>query len=336
MIYDQNELQTAIEEGERKLARKRQQRRNQKRLLIFGAVVLALLIPYGLVAAIVAARAPKAPLLVVTWPKPKVRQVLAPNQTLLSRAGQPFLLEVTSPENWNVKWIAAGVESPASEFNWAPQGEKSQLKASCRFRASGWQQFFAWAIPRREIAVQTVAARKIGDYGRLVDAGGGAWIYPHVFARKTARFDERALPLLAQSVEAAPQNALSSQLAITSEAATPPLWEIVPSFESAFPNRSVSIADPFNGTFAILRAPDVQNALPPIASCIVQSAPDASVKFVLRLDQKPAAGVLRLAFDGKRERRAWVKRPGESEGGPLTGWEEGTSQVNLLPAMPRG
>ncbi len=342
MIYDQNELQTAIEEGERKLAIKRQQRRNQKRNLILGAVIVGILIPFGIAAGVVASQAPPAPLLVVTWPKPKIRQVLSPNQTLLARAGQPFSLEVTNPENWDVKWNAAGIESPAAEFAWAPQGEKSQLTASCRFKASGWQRFFAWTWPRREITVQTIAAKKIGDYGRIVDARivaarDGVWIYPHVLALGIARFDERALPLLAGSLQAVPRSALASQLAVTSGAATPPLWEIVPDFEADLgAARAVPAATAFDGTFAALRAPDVQNTLPPIASGILKSAPDTSVKFVLRLDKKPAAGILRLAFDGKNERRAWVRRPGESAGSPLTGWEEGVAQTNLLPAIPRG
>ncbi|PQV63828.1 hypothetical protein B1R32_10832 [Abditibacterium utsteinense] len=338
MIYDQNELKTAIEDGERKLAVKRQQRRSRKRHLVILAALLGILVPFALVAGVVASHAPSAPLFVVTWPKPKVRQVLAPGQTILARAGQPFSLEVTNSENWEVMWKAAGVESGGDEFSWAPANEKSELAASCRFKANGWQQFFAWTWPRREITLQTVAARKIGDYGRVVDARGGAWIYPHVFAVGTIRFDERALPLLAKAISATPKSELASELAVTSETPTAPLWEIVSNFDPSSPAKTVALssARAVDGTFAVLRAADMQNSLPQIASSIVKSAPNASVKFVLRLDQKPIVGILRLAFDGKSERRAWVRRPGESAGGPLTGWEEGVAQTNLLPDMPRG
>ncbi len=338
MIYDQNELKTAIEDGERKLALKRQQRRQQKRRLIAGAVILGILVPFGVVSGIVSARAPQAPLLVVTWPKPKVRQVLATGQTLLARAGQPFSVEVTNPEAWDVSWNTGGVESPADEFTWAPENEASELIASCRAKASGWEQFFAWTWRRREIALKTVAARKIGDYGRALSAGSGTWIYPHVFAAGNVRFDERALPLLARAIKTVPQSELASELALTSETATPPLWKIVPGFDANSPLQAISAgASPLvDGTFAMLRASEVQNTLPQIASGLVQSAPDAGVKFILRLDKKPPEGILRLAFDGKRERRAWVRRPGESAGGPLTGWEGGPPQANLLPALPPG
>ena len=332
MIYDQNELQTSIEEGERKLAMLRQQRRAQRKQLIFGAVLLAVLVPFGIVAAIVARQAPPAPLLVVTWPKPKTRQVLAPAQTILARAGQPFSIEITDPENWEVSWRAPGIESGGSELSWAPVKGSGELTASCRARPGGWQSLFAWTWPRREVTLRAVAVRKIGDYSSAVDAGSGTWIYSHIFAVGKISFDERALPILAQTTQDLPQTSLAGQLAPVADAPASQNWDLVTNFEGTTPK---TFADPReNGTFARLRVKDIENVLPRIAGQIAAKSPTASVKFVLRLDKKPPQGTLRLAFDGKGERQAWVRREGESAGGPLTGWEQGAPKPALPPSLP--
>ncbi len=332
MIYDQNELQSSIEEGERRLAQKRQLRRRQQKRLVFASVLAGALGIYGLAAAVVLTLAPGAPLLVVTWPKPKIRQVLAPGQTVLARAGQPFNVEVTDEENWQVKWRAAGIESSGGEFSWAPAREGGELSASCRARTGGWKSFFSWMWPRREVVLQAKAARKIGDYGRAVEAGAGTWIYPHVFASGKISFDERALPALSLASQELPSAPLASELAPVAETASVPVWDLVASFEGEAPKQ---FADPReNGTFASLRRADVETQLPRIAGEIAQKSPAASVKFVLRLDKKPPLGVLRLAFDGKGARQAFVRRAGESAGGPLTGWEGGSERPGLPPSLP--
>ena len=332
-LYDEGELQASIADGERKLAMKRQQKRHdQKRLLALGAI-LAFAIPLCVVSGIVAGRAPSAPSLIVTWPKPKVRQVLAPGQTILAREGQPFSVEVTGSENWQVTWSAAGIESGGGEFTWAPAEAKSELVARCKPITEGWQKFFAWTWPRRDVSLRAVAAQKVGDYGRALENGSeGAWVYPHVFAAGSARFDERALPLLASAIPLVPSSQLAENLAQVEPNPTPQLWQIVGDFEG---NSDAPRAGSIDGTFASFYSPDLENALLPIAAHIVKTAPDASVKFVLRLDKDPKEGILRLAFDGKRERRAWVRREGETAGGPLTGWEEGEAKGNLLPSLPQ-
>ncbi|HEX8465408.1 MAG TPA: hypothetical protein VF627_12400 [Abditibacterium sp.] len=331
-LYNEGELQAAIADGERKLAIKRQQRRQQKKRLMLFCLALCVLVPFCIVAGAVASRAPSAPSLVVTWPKPKVRQVLAPGQTLLARAGQPFAIEVTDAENWNVTWKAADIESGGDEFNWAPSGATGELLASCRPVTQGWQRFFAWTWPTREIALKTLAAQNVGDYGRIVEAGAsGAWVYPHIFASGTVRFDERTLPLLASAIPLVPRNELSHQLAGVSGGPTPRLWQIVADFEG----RTDAAQSALDGTFAALHSPDVATALPRIAANIIETAPDASLKFVLRLDKDVPEGIVRLAFDGKRERRAWVRRAGEAAGGPFTGWENGAAAPGLPPSLPR-
>lgn len=332
MIYDQNELQSAIEEGERKLAVRRQMRRQQAKRLVFVAALLGVLVPVAILTALMSRFAPPAPLATVTWPKPKIRQVLAPGQTVLTRAGQPFSVEVTNPENWDVKWSAAGIESGGSELSWAPGAAGGDLVATCRARAAGWQSLFAWTWPRRKVSLRAVAPRKIGDYGRAVEADTGVWVYPHIFAKGKVSFDERALQFLSLATQDLPQTALASQLAPVSEKPTPQNWDIVADFEGAAPK---TFRDPRqNGTFASLRAGDIETLLPKIAGQIAQQAPDASVKFVIRMDKKPPQGTLRLAFDGKGERKAWVRRAGESAGGPLTGWESGAQKPGLPPSLP--
>jgi hypothetical protein len=334
MLYNEGELQAAIADGERKLALKRQQRVQEKRRLVVLCVVLALLVPFCIAAGIAAAGAPSAPSLVVTWPKPKVKQVLAPGQTILARDGQPFSVQVTNPEKWDVTWKAAGIESAGLTFPWAPAEEKSTLVASCKAKTSSWMRHFAWTWPRREISLQATSARSIGNYTHALDAGSaGVWVYPHVFATGSVQFDERALPLLASGISLVPQNDLSSQLASVTDKPTPQLWQLVADFEgrsSTTPSEEVS-----DSTFATLHSPDIESSLPLIAGGIVKSSPDASVKFILRLDKDPAEGIIRIAFDGKQERRAWVRRAGESAGGPFTGWEDGDVTPSLPPTLPQ-
>lgn len=334
MLYNEGELQAAIADGERKLALKRQQRVQEKRRFVVLCVVLSILVPLSLMAGIVAAGAPSAPSLVVTWPKPKVRQVLAPGQTVLARAGQPFTVGVTNPENWQVTWKAAGIESESTAFPWGPTDEKSALIATCRAKVTGWRSYFAWTWPRREISLQATSARKVGDYGRALDAGSsGVWVYPYVFATSNVQFDERALPLLASAISQLPGADLSEKLSTIATKPTSSLWQIVADFEGTTPaTPSDEVSD---STFAILHAPDIETSLPQIAGNIVKTTPEASVKFVLRLDKDPAEGILRLAFDGKQERRAWVRRAGESAGGPFTGWEDGDATPNLPPTLPQ-
>ncbi|RYG69342.1 hypothetical protein EON80_09965, partial [bacterium] len=283
MLYNEGELQTAIADGERKLALKRQQRIQEKRRFVVLCVVLGVLVPFSLVAGIVAAKAPSAPSFVLTWPKPKVKQVLAPGQTVLSRSGQPFQVEVTNAEDWDVTWTAAGVESSSISTPWAPAEEKSTLTASCKAKTTGWMRYFAWTWPRRAISLQSTSAQSVGDYGRALEAGSsGAWVYPHVFAAGSVQFDERALPLLASAIPLVPQSELAGQLAPVSAQPTPRLWHLVTDFEGGSTPPAGAVAD---STFASLHATDLETSLPQIAGGIVKSAPDASVKFVLRLDK---------------------------------------------------
>ena len=267
---------------------------------------------------VVAARAPQSPYLVVTWPKPKVPQVLAPDQTVLARGGQPFVVAVTDVEKWEVVWKSGSAEQQGGQFNWAPAEGKEQLIAQCRPLAEGWQSYFSWVWPTRRVTLSSASATSGGNYARALGTNqDGVWIYPHIFAVGNVTWDERALPLLAQSADALPAVALATQTASLRAQPTEALWRIVSNFEGE------AQAPSTNGTFVSLHAPDLENALPTIAARLVKQAPKASVKFVLRLDRDPQQGIIRLAFDGKPERQAWVRRAGNTKGQPFTGWENG-------------
>jgi hypothetical protein len=137
---------------------------------------------------------------------------------------------------------------------------------------------------------------------------------------------------LSLATQDVPAVLLAGQLAPTADAPTPPSWNLVADFEGEAPKKFLDPRE--NGTFARLRIGDIETLMPRIGGRIAQQAPSASVKFVLRLDKTPPQGVLRLIFDGKGTRQAFVRRRGESVGGPLTGWEGGTEEPGLPPSLP--
>ena len=74
-LYDDQQYQISSEASTRRLAAARARARNLRRLTLVGLLLLALIVPIVVAGAVVAARAPGSPFLIVTWPKPKVRQV---------------------------------------------------------------------------------------------------------------------------------------------------------------------------------------------------------------------------------------------------------------------
>ena len=325
-LYDDQQYRISSEASERRLAAARARARNWRRARALGIALLALAVPIAIAAVVAAAGAPGAPFLVVTWPKPKVPQVLAPNQTVLARGGQPFDVAVTHADKWDVTWKSGGAQQKEGVFKWAPAEGSGQLTALCQPRARGWESYFGFLWPEREVSLSSATAKSGGNYARQLTTGpGGAWIFPHVFALGAVSWDERALPLMASAADLLPETALNTKLAPTRAQPTEGLWRLVSNFEgeATLPSE--------NGTFASFHAPDLENSLPLIAARIVKQAPQASVKFVLRLDRDPQQGIIRIAFDGKRERQAWVRRKGDTEGQPFKGWEDG----NFTPAAPK-
>lgn len=317
-LYDDQQYQRSSEASERRFAAARARARNWRRVRAIGIGVLALVVPLVVAGAVVAARAPGSPFLIVTWAKPKIPQVLAPAQTVLARGGQPFEVAITNPEAWNVTWQSGGAQQQEGVFKWAPAEGSGQLKAICQPRASGWESYFKFLWPDREVSISSATATLSGNYARQISTGEqGVWVFPHVFAQGAVSWDERALSAMANAVEALPDAQLKTQAASLRAQPTEGLWRLVSNFEGE------TNAPSENGTFASFHAPDLENSLPLIAAHIVKNSPEASVKFVLRLDRDPAQGIVRIAFDDKRERQAWIRRSGEAAGQPFTGWEDG-------------
>ena len=329
-LYDEEELQASIEAGERRLAAARQRKRRIARLRVGAFAAALVVIPFCIAAGIAAGRAPEAPLLVVTWPKPKVQQRVASGETLLFRPGQPFQLTVENADRWDIIWNSGGIENEGPEFSWSPTGQSESVTAKCRPVVGDWTSLFAFLWPTREVKLNALLASRTNDYGRRIETGGqGVWVHPQVFAVGKIAWDERALPRLVEASSAvAPESDLPS-----STTPRKPIWRLVSDFEGD------SDAPSSNGTFASLQNENIETKLPQIAAKLVKILPDASIKFILRLDKDPKEGILRLDFDGKRERKAWKKERGQSAGAPLTGWESGElgadSLTDLPPSLPQ-
>lgn len=317
-LYDDKQYRASHEASERRLAAARVRARRARRWKALGIGLLVLGVPVVAAAGWVWTRAPQSPYLIVTWPKPKVPQILAPGQTILARGGQPFDVAISDVEKWDVTWKSGSAEQEDGQFNWAPIEGNGQLTAECRPLTQGWESYFQWLWPTRRVQISAVSAVSKGNYARqLSTTRDGVWVYPHIFAAGQVAWDERALPLLADGAELLPPSNADQPLKAGPSAGN---WRLVSDFEGEAnaPNAGV--------TFASLHAPDLEKAMPQIAARIVKTAPQASVKFVLRLDRDPQQGILRIAYDDKRERAAWVRRAGDAKGQPFTGWADGASK----------
>lgn len=341
MIYDQNELKQAVEQGERKLAERRQRARRQKKQAIFALVLggLCLVAGAGLwLASRRAKSAPRAPVLVVKWPRSKTPQVMAPGQTVFAREGQPFEVSLSDPGNWNVSWGSSGVQNTGDSFEWAPQKTGDSLLAQCRANA-GWKPSSTPAnsnLSLSAVAPQPVQASGAGEpfttmlhYARTLPAGSKkVWLCPFIQASGDVLWDERALPALGDAALVIPAAASAARLAGRSDSPTPAIWQILPSFDGT-PGTG-----PIGATIAALQADDLEQLMPRVGAQLVRLAPDASIKWIVRLDETPPRGIVRLSFDGKRGRQAWVKRAGQSAGTPITGWEAGRWQGVVAQVAP--
>ena len=332
MIYDENEFELSQQKSAQRLARARQRKRRSRRILLGLAVLAVIIVPVFIAAGVASTQAPGAPFLVVTWPNPKIQQTLADSQTVLMRQGQPLMVTVTSAADWNIEWRAGEVKNSGNNFTWSPTPQTSTLKANCTAIVSGWKSYFSFLWPQRELSVNATFAQSsdgANPYARsLVADEKGVWVFPHIQAVGHVAWDERALPPLAMAIPLLPKSELSSELASVSKTPTSRLWQLVSDFDGATDKPSKS------GTFASLQASDLENALPMVAAHIVKTVPAASVKFIVRLDKDPQEGIVRLDFDGKRERKSWIRRAGQSAGVPFTGWENGDFQGSAPLALP--
>ena len=317
-LYDDKQFHASQQASARRLAAARARGRRMRRWKALGYGILITGIPVLVAAGVAASHAPESPYLVVFWPKPKIPQTLAPNQTVLARGGQPFDVAVTDVSRWNVNWKSGGAEQQGGQFSWAPAEGAGVLTADCRGTAQGWERYFTRLWPTRRVQIAAVSPNLVNNYVRQIQTPReGVWVFPRIFAAGHVSWDERALPLLANAADLLPASVALANTKTEPQAGS---WRLVSNFEGE------AEAPSGNATFASLIAPDIETALPQIAARIARSAPQASVKFVLRLDRDPQQGILRVAFDGKGERAAWVRRAGDAQGQRFTGWQEGASK----------
>ena len=321
-----------VGKSQQRIAIARQRKRRQTRwfwLATFAVIALVVLFYW------VRDSKPDPPGLVVRWPKPKVSQRVSNNSTLLLRRGSAFMVSTTEPDKWDVFFTTESSQGKADargEVRWLPQGAKGSCKLLCRARVQGWKRVLSWFWPQPELNLFAVAPQAVGDLRfKITPPQAGMWIYPFVYLKSPAAWDESALQLLSEPL----QPALAGRLEISSPATMPatspasasspldaegkgsavgpdkPLWTIVPSFSGD----ANSPGDA--GTYAKLHTSQPERDLGRVAVLIAKKRPDASLRYVVRLDTKPPGGVLRIALDNSGDRKAWVRRPGESSGKPI-------------------
>jgi hypothetical protein len=183
----------------------------------------------------------------------------------------------------------------------------------------------SWLWPTHELVLNGRSAERVDQFRRrITPPPGGIWVFPHILAGSPVSWDERALPLLLQVTP------LQTQPQSTKPEAS--WWSLRPSFEGAMANDGSTYA--LLSTFKFVDDFDAVADLTQVARSLAGAKPDASIKFIVRLDRTPAQGIIRLAFDGKGERAAWVKRPGEATGGPLDLEQAEPNGEQLEPTLP--
>ena len=267
--------------------------------------------------------APEKPGLIVRWANPQMEQRVSSGSTLLLRRGNAFRVLLTDSSGWTVLWQDGTTQKTADDFRWQPTA-KSILTARCRAKATGWKSFVSWFWPQPELTLTALPAEPIGDSRfQITPPEGGIWLYPFIYAKTQVTWDEASLNLLSKPVK----TALSGTLQISSPALAPPpdsgtnllgekvgqvgpdkpLWWIVPSFDS-----TGTKPRPANdtGTYAKLNSRQPLDDMKIVAILIAQEKPQASYRYVARLDAKPPEAILRIANNGKGDRKAWIKKPG--------------------------
>ncbi len=330
MIYDEAELQNSIEAGERRLAALKQSARRRKRWQSAGIVVLVLAASLGAAAFIASRRVPSTPHFVVTWPKSKTQQSVASGQLILAREGQPFDIAISESPKWNVTWSSDETQSTGETFSWGPQKNGELLLARCKAKNTDWTAYFSSVVPSRDLSLGAVVPELNDQYRMSVSlSNGSAWVFSHVQAVGNVSWDERTLPVLSAATSAVPEAALAQKLEAIEETPAPALWQIVSDFDGTVKTPATDGA-----TYASLHADNLEAIMPQVGARLVALAPKASIKWVLRLDTGTPEGIVRMSFDNKAERRAWIKRKGDSAGTPIRGWESGQWNGTIAPELP--
>ncbi|MBV9868498.1 MAG: hypothetical protein JO316_24345 [Abitibacteriaceae bacterium] len=303
----------SLRRSEQRLAATRE-RRQRQRYSCLGCITLLLLLIAGIWGITSIRRnGPAAPQFIVVWPKYKFQQRMVSGATVLVRPSQPFTITVEDAEKWNLQWVTADVLASGSRMQWGPAQDNSTLLVRCRPAATGSQRFTARLWPERQIVLHGKTAPVVaGLRHRVTPPKDGLWIFPLILAKQPLTWDEHALALLMQATSLLPAKPPTGP--------AQPLWTLVPSFDLKTLPPASDI-----GTYAMLSAMHPENDLPWLARKMAQTAPKASIKFIVRLNQdeeRPGQGILRIAFDGKGERGGWLKRFGVAAAEPVKWWED--------------
>jgi len=330
---DEGELQSALAAGERRIRAARQRKKQSIRRAVLGGAVAVVLIPLGIGAGIVAGQAPSAPSLIVTWPASQRSQLMASGDAVLSRGTSPLIVSVTRPEDWTVTWLSDTESATRLNFSWTPSSDTSTLTADCRKEPSGWKKIFGFLWPTRVLTLKAAVAHAAKG-GQVTSVGSGdpalVWVAPGIEAERPVAWDERALHLLDAAATGVPRTAIVRALSPETGVIPPPTWLLTPNWAG-----KVS-ASQDDATYAQYRGDDPETQLSLMASTIYHLSPKVSIKFIVRLDQNPPTGTIRLAFDGKRQHLAWVRHAGDAAGGPLFDWENASLAGGAMPTSTPG
>ena len=330
---DEGELQSALAAGERRIRAARQRKKQSMRRATIGGAIAVVLIPLGIGAGLVAGQAPPAPSLIVTWPASQRSQLVASGDAVLSRGTSPLIVSVTRPEDWTVTWHSDTESATRPNFSWTPSSDTSTLTADCRKEPAGWKKLFGFLWPTRSLTLKSAVAHAAKG-GQVTSIGSGdpalVWVAPGIKAQRPVAWDERALHLLDTAATAVPRTAIVRALSPETGVIPPPVWLLTANWAGKV---SVSQDD---ATYAQYQGDDPETQLSLLASTIYHHSPKVSIKFIVRLDQDPPTGTIRLAFDGKRQHLAWVRHAGDAAGGPLFGWENSSQPGGATPTSTPG
>ena len=310
--------------GERAFRARARATRQKRGVLLSVAAFVSLTVALSLLAR---RSAPAPPDFAVSWPEGYGfgTAQIAPGQTVLLRPGTPLTVSVSGAAQWNLSTenTAAEIQSKKPpRFSWSPldldAGQSTFLDLTCTPQPGGWRQLFAWQWPIHTIRLKGIVGVKFGEHGQRLSPPRGTrvWVSSRVLADGPALWDERAVALLERSAQN--QNVA--------------LWKLRP----AFSGKTLATD---GATYALFNAgamskDDLKTPRNDIAAVALKIAselgagaaredfgpelPNASIKYIVRLDAKPQNAIFRLSFDGKNSRIGWVKKPGADKAETVT------------------
>ncbi len=348
----------------RELSRARRQRQGRNRKI--GALLFVVLL-----IAFLRWHSPQAPGLVVAWPNSQKwgSATLENGATVVIRAGQPFVVSLSNPNDWDVSWHYTGVTGEGLPITWPAAGSVDKLELHCHARPRGWQKWVSWLWPTRQLFLQGTAPVALSDRRFVVVPLPGAPIRlsSRVVATHEvspeARWDERALPLLEEAARDAKTLSVGATWTIVT---APSQRSLVGQSSTRTPLRSADAANApgmsstpdDTATYAILSPESFRDATQSLTECaqiIALRAPQTSIKWLARekptgdqpravlwLDFKPIVAAKTTRHRRRHHqsdtsigaRSGWVVRAGDVKATPVDWWSAlplSSQNVNATP-----